>query len=179
MLLYLLSVGLKVSQTVLSEGYWGITDESNRMENISPDQGFKYIQLKMSIHATDGYSCVVSHHLCTYHRQGFTLGWIHFPRHDTWPRLILRQDKLTQSTTRATPKKPNIISDLHQANSNGIESSVKLNHRVFSSQALKLIRSRYKLIPCLFGHFHRKVLSKPLIRVQASADSCSSLGESW
>jgi hypothetical protein len=43
MLLYLLSVGLKVSQTVLSEGYRGITNESNRMENISPDQRFKYI----------------------------------------------------------------------------------------------------------------------------------------
>ena len=75
------------------------------MQEIMNDDRFKDIQLKVSLGGSNANGGVIAHDLHGDHGDRLALGGIDFAGHDRGTRLILRERKLTQTTTwtRAQP----------------------------------------------------------------------------
>lgn len=109
------------------------------MQNVVDDQGAVDVQLKVSVHSSDVHCDIISHHLAADHGQGLALGRVHLSGHDGAAWFVLREVKLAESTAGAASKPANVVSDLVQGASEGLQGSVKGNQRIAATKGLKLV----------------------------------------
>ena len=94
--------------------------------------------LKVSIRSSNSNGGVVTHNLRAYHRDSFTLCGVNLTRHDRRTGLVLRERELTKTTTRTGAKEANIVSDLHDRDSQSVEGTRALNNGIMGSKGLEL-----------------------------------------
>lgn len=94
-------IRLQTSQAVPDERLASVSNQPDRVKNVSGNQRLEHIQLEVSTHTAYGDSHLVAHHLRTEHSKGFALGRIDLAGHDAGSRFVFGQDKLSQTTSRA------------------------------------------------------------------------------
>lgn len=154
-----------------------IAQKPDTMQQIAYEDRFEDIEFELPIHARDGDGGMVAHHLCAHHRQRLALRRVHFPRHDTAARLILRQLQLPQPAPRPGAQIPDILRDLEEAGGEGIELAAALDHGVVGGEGFEfVVRAREGEVrdPC---DFRGDARGETGAGVQARSDGRAALGE--
>lgn len=93
---------------------------------------------KVTASASNRDSGLVSHHLGSNHRYGFTLSGVNLSRHDTAAGLVLRQAQFTQTASWTRSKEPDVVRNLHKRARKDVEGTVCLNEGVVRRESLEL-----------------------------------------
>jgi hypothetical protein len=147
------------------------------VEKVADDERLVNVELKLAVHTTNGGGDVVTHDLGADHSQSLTLSGVDLARHDAATGLVLGQVQLTKTAARATAKVSDILSNLGERGSKGVERAVSLDNGIVSSQSLKLVRGSLKLSTGHLGDLLSDSLGKALEGVDASTNSSTALGE--
>src|SRR5690625_2618080 len=99
MLLNSIPVRLQSFDAMLRKAMTRIADQIGGHEKIENHHRLEYIQLKLSVHSSDGNCHIITDHLCHRHRQCFTLSSIDFDEHDITSGFIGRNIVLTDSAS--------------------------------------------------------------------------------
>ena len=173
----LLLVSLKAGDQVLLERSHAVGQEPGAVENVADDERLVDVELELAVHATDSSSHLVTHDLSANHGQGLALSWVDLARHDAATRLVLREDQLAETTTRAATEVTNILSDLGQGRSQSVEAAVGLDKGVVGGKGLELVGGSLELSTGHLADLLSNALGETLESVDASADSGTTLSE--
>ena len=94
--------------------------------------------LKLAVRTGDADNRVVSHDLSSDHGHRLTLRGVDLARQDAASRLVLRELKFAQTTTRPGAKVPDVVSNLHQRNCHGVQGAVRFHQRIVRRKCLEL-----------------------------------------
>lgn len=83
------------------------------MEYVSGNQRLEDVEFEVATHASNCNSNIVAHNLSAKHGQSLALSWIDLSWHDTRSWLIFWKIELTESASRSTSQKSDIVGDLH------------------------------------------------------------------
>lgn len=170
-------VSLKAVDQVPLEARHAVGEDAHAVQQVADHHGLEDVELELAIHATDGSSNVVTHHLRANHGERFALGRVHLSRHDRGARLVLREGQLGQAATRAGSKVADILGDLEERASQRVQSTGSLDNRVVGSQNLELVGGGLKLGTGHLGNLGSNGLVEALEGVQTSADGSTTLGQ--
>ena len=123
----------------------------------------------MPLRAGKADSGIIAHDLCADHGQGLGLGRIDLARHDRGPRLVFRQDQLTQARARARAEQTHIIGDLEQRDRHSLERTREHDHRIMGRQRLELVGGWHERQAGNLGDLCRHAAVPADARVQAGS----------
>ncbi len=90
-----------------------IADKARRLQHVGSDDGLKYIELEMTIGATDRYGNIVADDLGANHSKGFGLGRIYLPGMIDEPGSLSGM-VISSIPERGQAKHANVVGDLHE-----------------------------------------------------------------
>lgn len=172
-----LGVRLDTRQTVLHEGLRPVAEKPDRVEDIVSDQRLENVELEVTAHATHRHRSLVAHHLSANHSQCLALRGVHLSRHDARSRLILWQVQLPEAGPGPAAEETDIVGDLEETDSDGVQRAVEINQSVLSGQRLELVGRSHEIITRLFADLLSNRLSKTDIGVETGSHSSTTLGE--
>lgn len=147
------------------------------MQHVPNDQRLEHVQFEVTVASTHSDSSVVAHDLSADHRDGLALSGVDLSRHDGAARLVLGKRELTETAARTRSQESNIVSDLHQAASERVKSTVKVDESVLGSQTFELVRSCVEVVAGILLEVFADGLSKTDVGVETSTDSSAALSD--
>lgn len=147
------------------------------MQQVANDEGLVNVELELAVHATNGGSNVVAHDLGANHGQGLALSGVDLAGHDGRARLVLGQVELTETTSGTAAKVANVLGNLGQGTSQGVERTVSLDNGVVGSESLELVGSSDELLAGHLADLGGNGLGEAHESVDTGTDSSSSLSK--
>lgn len=172
-----LAVGLETFNQVVLETDHGVGQDAGAVQKVADHHGLENVQLELAAHAANSGSDVVTHDLGADHSQSLTLGGVDFSRHDRGTGLVLGQDQLTQTATGTGTKVTDILSNLEERASQGVQGAGGLNDGVVGGQDLELVRGGDELGTSKLGDLGSDSLVEALESVQTGTDGSTTLSK--
>lgn len=147
------------------------------MEQVADDQGLVHVELKLAIHASNGASNIVAHHLSADHGQSLTLRRVDLSGHNTGAGLVLRQVQLSQTTSRTAAEVADILRNLGERRSYSVEGAVGLDDGIVGSKSLELVGCRLELGSSHLRNLLSNALSEAFEGVDTGTNSSATLGQ--
>ncbi len=170
-------VSLKASHKVLLEALHSVGKNANAVQKVTDQDGLEHVQLELAVHAANCGSNVVTHDLRADHGQRLALGRVNLSRHDGRTGLVLGKDKLAETAAGAGSQVTNILCDLEQRASKGVQRTGGLDDGVVGSKDFELVRCGLELGAGQLGDLDSDGLVEALEGVQTSTDSGTTLGK--
>lgn len=147
------------------------------MKEVADNQGLVHVELELAVHAADGASNLVTHNLSADHGEGLALGGVDLAGHDGRTGLVLREVELAETATGAAAEVADVLSNLAERGSEGVEAAVGLDDGVVGSERLELVGGSLELGAGHLGNLLGDGLGEALEGVDAGADGGAALGE--
>lgn len=170
-------VGLEAVNQVLTEAVHTVGQNADAVEQVGDHEGLEDVQLELAVHASNGGSNVVTHHLGADHGQGLALGGVDLAGHDGRAGLVLGQDQLAQTAAGTGAEVADILGDLEQRGSQGVQGAGGLDDGVVGGQNLELVGGSLELSAGHLGDLGGNGLVEALEGVQTSTDGGTTLGK--
>jgi len=170
-------VSLESLNQVGTEAVHAIGENANAVEKVADHDGLEDVQLELTVHTTNGGSNVVTHHLGADHGKGLALSRVDLSGHDGRSRLVLGQNQLTQTATGTGTKVTDILGNLEQRASQGVQRTGSLNDRVVGSQDLELVGGGLELGAGHLADLSSDGLIEALEGVQTGTDGSTTLSK--
>lgn len=160
-----------------AEAVHAVGQDAHAVEQVADHDGLEDIQLELAVHAADGGSDMVTHHLGADHGQGLALGGVNLAGHDGGAGLVLGEDQLAETATRAGTEVADILGDLEQRSGQGVEGTGGLDDGVVGSQDLELVGGSLELGAGHLGDLGSDGLVEALEGVQTGTDGGTTLSK--
>jgi hypothetical protein len=152
-----LLVGFNSNDTVLGETLRAVSEQSNALEQVLDQDRLEHVEFELTVRSSDRNGSVVSNDLCGDHGQSLALSRVDLSGHDRRTGLVLRERKLSQTTSRSRGEVTNVVGDLHQRDGNGVHGSGSLDDGIVCGQGFKLVVIRYAVEIVRYGRIDKHV----------------------
>lgn len=160
-----------------SEAVHAVGDNAHTVQEVSDEDRLEDVQLKLAVHTTDGGGNVVAHDLSADHGESLTLGRVHLSGHDRGTGLVLWEAQLGQTASGTGSEITDILCNLEEGASQGVQGARGFNDGVVGSENLELVGGGLKLGTGDPADLGSDGLVEALEGVQTGTDSRSTLGK--
>jgi hypothetical protein len=170
-------VGLKTLDQVGAEAGHAVCKQAGRVQEVGDHDGLEDVELEVALRAGEGDGGVVAEDLGAEHGQGFALGGVDLAGHDRAAGLVLGELKLSKTAAGTGAEETDVLGDLEERDSEGVELAVGLDDGVVGGKSLELVGCGNELGAGHLGDFLSNALSEALEAVETSADGGTTLGQ--
>lgn len=173
----LLLVSLETGDQVLLERAHAVGQDAGAVEKVADNEGLVDVELELAVHAANGGGNVVTHDLGADHGEGLALGGVDLAGHDAATGLVLGEDELTETATRAGTEVADVLSNLGERAGDGVEAAMGLDDGIVGGKGLELVGSGLELGAGHLGYLFGDGLGETFKGVDTGADSSTTLGQ--
>lgn len=173
----LLLIGLQAMDEVLLERAHAIGKDTRAVQQVADHQRLVHVELELAVHATNGGSDVVAHDLSANHGQSLALRRVHLSGHNATTRLVLRQDQLAETASGTASQVSDILGNLGEGSSQGVQAAMSLDDGIVGGQRLELVWRSLEGDASHLANLLSDALGKSLKGVDACSDSGTTLSQ--
>jgi hypothetical protein len=170
-------VGLEALDEVGAEAGHAVCEQTRGVQEVGDHDGLEDVELEVTLRAGEGDSGVVAEDLGAEHGEGLALGGVDLAGHDGAAGLVLGELELSKTTAGTGAEETDVLGDLEEGDSEGVELAVGLDDGVVGGKSLELVGSGDELGASHLSDLLGNALSEALEAVEASADGSTTLGQ--
>jgi hypothetical protein len=170
-------VGLKTFNKVGAEAGHAVCEQAGGVQEVGDHDGLEDVELEVTLRAGEGDGGVVAEDLGAEHGQGLALGGVDLAGHDGAAGLVLGELELGKTAAGTGAEETDVLGDLEEGDSEGVELAVGLDDGVVGGKSLELVGCSNELGAGHLGDLLGNALSEALEAVEASADGGTTLGQ--
>jgi hypothetical protein len=172
-----LLISLKTLDQVLLERTHTVAQQTGAVKEVADHDGLEDVELKVTLRTSEGNGGLVTKNLATEHGQRLTLGGVDLAGHDGRTGLVLGELELAETAARTRAEETDVLSNLEERCSQGVQLTVCLNDGIVGGKSLELVGGSNELVAGELADLGSNVLGEALEGVETSTDSGTTLSE--